>query len=307
MAAVEFEKAVASTPSNPDYTANLARTRFKMGDTAGAEQIYRNTLTASPGHQPAYHGMAELLVAQGRQQEAAAMLSTWSATQPYVAESHLELAWLQKEMGQPDAAAQSLQQALQVNPGHPKALAHLGQIYQDQGQTNRAIAMYQQSLQADWQQPQVQSRLSNAIASAGLSHPINATAAARGAGPQGFGPRMAQQPYAPMQMTQTMPPSGPYSSTAFGLRAMQASHTASMPMGMGFGFPMAAGAPTPTTQKNAGMTASATPDFSNPAPAPTPDPAFDEPIASPVPTTSISHQTLQLPEQTEDVPVVEAF
>ena len=308
MAAAEFEKAVASTPSNPDYTANLARTRFKMGDTAGAEQIYRHTLTASPGHQPSYHGMAELLVAQGRQQEATAMLSTWSATQPYVAESHLELAWLQKEMGQPDAAAQSLQQALQVNPGHPKALAHMGQIYQDRGQTNQAIAMYQQSLQADWQQPQVQSRLSNAFASAGPSHPANATAMARGAGPQGFGPRMAQQPYPPMQMTQTMPPTGPYGYTAYGPGAMQASHTASMPMGMGFGFPTAAGAPTPVAgQQNAGMTASATQDFSNPAPAATPDPAFDQPIASQVPATSISYQTLQLPEQTEDVPVVEAF
>lgn len=308
MAAVEFEKAVASAPANPDYTANLARTRFKMGDAAGAEQIYRHTLTTSPGHQPSYHGMAELLVAQGRQQEATAMLSTWSATQPYVAESHLELAWLQKEMGRPDAAAQSLQMALRVNPGHPKALAHLGEIYQDQGHTNQAIAMYQQSLQADWQQPQIQARLSNAIATAGPSHPVNATAMARGAQPQGFGPRMAQQPYSPMQMTQAIPPTGPYGATASVPGAMQASHTAAMPMGMGFGLPMAAEAPTPAMdQDNTGMTTSATPNFSYSAPAPTPDPAFDQPIANQAPATSISHQTLQLPDQSEDVPIVEAF
>ena len=34
MAAREFELAVQSQPHNPDYVANLARTKYKMGDVS---------------------------------------------------------------------------------------------------------------------------------------------------------------------------------------------------------------------------------------------------------------------------------
>lgn len=317
MAAAEFEKAVASAPSNPDYTANLARTRYKMGDVGGAEQIYRRNLTMSPSHQPSYHGLAELMVAQGRGDEATAMLSTWSSTQPYAAESHLELAWLQNQMGQPEAANQSLQQAMRVNPGHPKVLAHMGQQYQEQGQVDQAIAMYQRSLQADWHQPHVHTKLSNAVAAAGPNHPINARAMSRGVrtagftqppgygtqqafGPQGFGPQMAGQPHPPMQMAHRMPPGGPW---APGL--MQASH-ATPPMPVGFGFPMGAPASAAVPTPTAAPTTAAAPAESEP----TPDPAFGQavPTENGVPAMSVSHQTLMVPDNAEqDIPEVEAF
>jgi Tfp pilus assembly protein PilF len=191
-AAAEFKQALASDPTNPDYIANLARTQFRSGDTFGAEQLYRRALAMAPSHQPSYHGMSEVLLAQGRGSEAASMLQTWAATQPYIAESHVELAWLQREMGQPDAAAQSLQNALQVNPNHSTALAHLGQYYQDSGQPDRAIAMYQSSLSTDWNQPEVHSRLALAAQQAGPSHPMSATAMARGVDPS----RVTPQQYA---------------------------------------------------------------------------------------------------------------
>lgn len=189
-AAAEFEQAVQTDPTNPDYLANLAKVRAKMGDAAGSEQLYRQALTVSPSHQPSYHGLAELMVAQGRGQEATSMMSTWVATQPYVAESHLEMAWLQRELGNSAGAAQSLQQALQVNPGHATALAHLGQYYQEAGRPDQAVAMYQQSLRADFNQPEVHSRLAAASQSAGPAHPMSATAMARGVHPY----EMARQP-----------------------------------------------------------------------------------------------------------------
>ena len=81
-AASEFQQALLNEPTNPDYMANLAKARWKMGDAAGAEQLFRQALTVSPSHQPAYHGMAELMVSQGRTQEANGLLQTWAATQP---------------------------------------------------------------------------------------------------------------------------------------------------------------------------------------------------------------------------------
>ncbi len=95
----EFQMALMNEPNNPDYLANFAKSRQKMGDVAGAEQYFRQALTVAPDHQPSYHGLAEVMLTQGRGQEAQAMLSTWAGTQPYSPDAHVELAWLQHEMG----------------------------------------------------------------------------------------------------------------------------------------------------------------------------------------------------------------
>ena len=99
MAAREFESALQSNPYNPDYMANLAKSRQKMGDPHSAERLFRQALSTDPSHQPSYHGLAELMLASGRPEQATQLLTSWSATQPYVAESHVELARLQNELG----------------------------------------------------------------------------------------------------------------------------------------------------------------------------------------------------------------
>lgn len=210
MAAQEFQTALASSPRNPDYIANLAKTKAKTGDAAAAEQLFQQALTLSPSHQPSYHGYAELLMAQNRSQEALRMLNAWAATQPYLPESHVELAWLQRELGQHDAAAQSLQTALQMNPNHATALAHLGQYHHDQGDAATAVALYQRALRSDWNQPEVHSRLAVAAQSAGAASPMAEMAMARGVHPNSlprqqlaFGPPPAglPQPGMPQQPT----------------------------------------------------------------------------------------------------------
>ncbi len=209
-AAGEFQNAMKSDPANPDYIANLAKSRMKMGDASNAERYYRQALTIDPSHQPSYHGLAELMLDQGRSQEATAMLSTWAGTQPYVAESHVELAWLQRELGNDSGAVQSLERALDVNPNHATALAHMGQYYEEAGQLDEAVAYYQDSLHADWNQPEVHSRMAAASTGAGAESPMAATAMARGVHPYSiprqqtaFGPPSAGAQMAQMQMMQT--------------------------------------------------------------------------------------------------------
>lgn len=179
----QFQRALASDPDNPDYMANLARVRMTAGDAPGAEQLYRQALTVQPSHQPAYHGLAELMLAQNRGQEATAMLSTWASSQPYNPEPQIELAWLQRELGNHRESGNALQKALQINPGNSTALAHLGQHYQDIGQPEMAVTMYQQSLRSDWNQPDIHARLSGASQSAGASTAMGATAMGRGMHP----------------------------------------------------------------------------------------------------------------------------
>lgn len=160
MAAQEFQRAIAANPLNADYIANLAASMKQQGNVQGAELAWRQALHVNPSHQPSYHGLAQLLVENNRQDDAAALLSTWAASQPYSAEPQIELAWFSREMGDANAASQYLQQALRVSPNNARAQAALGQFYQDTGRTAEAITMYQQSLRSDWYQPEVQSRLS---------------------------------------------------------------------------------------------------------------------------------------------------
>lgn len=155
----EFRRAAADSPRNPDYVHNFATASRRSGDVVSAEQAYKTALSLDPAHQPSYHGLAVTLKDTGRTAEAHSLLSSWVATQPYSEKPHIEMAWLQREMGDHTGAERSLAQALQIRPGHPLALANLGQIYEETGRPQLAVAAYQRSLASDWNQAPVTSRL----------------------------------------------------------------------------------------------------------------------------------------------------
>lgn len=155
----QFARAVADDPYHPDYRHNLAAAHQKMGDPATAERILRHNLSIDPMHQPTYHALAQNLMQQQRTAEAQDLLAEWTATQPYVPQSHIEMAWLQKELNNPAGAEAALRQALQVEPNNPVALAHLGEVYHKTGRSDVAAAYYKRSLTSRWDQPEVKSRL----------------------------------------------------------------------------------------------------------------------------------------------------
>lgn len=155
----EFAQATFNRPDQPDYQYNLAMAMKRQGNVGGAEQVLRQNINQHLMHQPSYHGLAQLLLEQNRQDEAQALLQGWADTQPYVAASNVELAWLQRETGQREAAAQTLQQALRTDPQNPYATAMLGQLSEESGQPQQAAQYYQRSLSSRWDQPQVRARL----------------------------------------------------------------------------------------------------------------------------------------------------
>lgn len=256
-AADEFQQALAAEPGNPDYLANLARTRLKMGDAHSAESLFRQALTLSPSHQPSYRGLADLMVAQNRSAEAQAMLSTWSGSQPDNSEPLIEIARLHSQSGQMQQAQAALEKALQVNPGDPVALAAMGSFYEAGGRSDLAVGMYQQSLRSDWNQGQIHSRLAEAtrnatapgafapaaippgaIAQTGMNGPMQPwnPAAGQQQGPMnfpvqtagGFMPQPALPGPYPMAMAGglTPPPPGPWQIVSESSPQMQSVPTA---------------------------------------------------------------------------------
>lgn len=156
----EFERALMDNPYRADYAYNVAKAMERQGDPAGAEQMLQYALTLDPGHELAYRGLSDMLIAQGRDSDAQMLLQAWTDTQPYTPGSSIEMARYQQRSGNLPAAEQNLAHALQLNPNDPRALNQMGMIYEQTGQPSMAAAYYQQSLMLQPMQPEVQSRLS---------------------------------------------------------------------------------------------------------------------------------------------------
>lgn len=141
-ARAEFERALLDDPYNATYAYNVGKAMEKEGDISGAEKMYQHALTLDPSHQPAYHGLSELLASQGRENEAFALLTAWSQTQPYSAASHVELANLYRKTGNLAAAEQELNTALQIRPRFRQALNERSRLYQITGRPDPRPAPY---------------------------------------------------------------------------------------------------------------------------------------------------------------------
>lgn len=205
----EFRRAAADSP-NPDYIHNYATAARRTGDYTAAEQAYRQALNLDPAHQPSYHGLAVALKDTGRAEEAHSLLSSWAASQPYSEKAYIEMAWLQREMGDHTGAERSLAQALRIKPGHPLALANLGQIYEETGRGPLAVAAYQKSLSSDWNQPQVASRIARLQASGGSAATTTIAAAPGGSIIAGAAPpQVASLPYGSSSGPVLVPPYRP--------------------------------------------------------------------------------------------------
>jgi Ca2+/Na+ antiporter len=159
----EFERALMDRPYSADYAYNVAASMDQMGDHQAAEKMYRHALTLDPSHQPSYHGMAAMLVEEGRNDEAQDLITTWSATQPYSSDATVELGWLKGEMGDVDGANQEFQKALQENPRNTRALKQMARANRKAGLPGEAAANYARALYMDPDLPEAKDELAQGV------------------------------------------------------------------------------------------------------------------------------------------------
>jgi tetratricopeptide (TPR) repeat protein len=176
-----FYQAMYEDPANPDGYYNLAETLHRTArlynrpeDLEQAEHNYHLCLVRDPDHQQCHRGLAVLLMDQGREDEAVALLERWVRERPSLAAPKIELARLNEELDRKEQAEGQLLAALEVEPENATVHAALGRLREERGEYRQALVDYRRSQLYNPAQPHVDARiaaLSNAVGSAAVLAP----------------------------------------------------------------------------------------------------------------------------------------
>jgi tetratricopeptide (TPR) repeat protein len=165
-ALVQFQAATYADPANADGYYNLGATYHRLGRLRSqndylvrAETCYRQCLERDSNHRDCHRGLAVLLIEENRPNEAFASVQTWATQSPSLAEPRMELARLYEEFGNKEAAANTLAEAVRLNPDDPRHWAAMGKVREEMGNRSQALTDYQHSLGINPNQPDVTARV----------------------------------------------------------------------------------------------------------------------------------------------------
>lgn len=201
----QFQAATYADPNNADGYYNLGATYHRLGQIRNqndylvrAETCYRQCLERNPDHRDCHRGLAVLLIEEKRPNDAFALLQNWAAHSLTAAEPRVELARLYQEFGNKEAAANSLAEAVRLNPDDPRPWAAMGKVREEMGDSTQALTDYQHSLEINPNQADVSARVAamqTALAHQPLVLPPPPGATSPGTTPPGTTPAvLAGQP-----------------------------------------------------------------------------------------------------------------
>jgi type IV pilus biogenesis/stability protein PilW len=113
----EFEKAAANVQyATPEWAIyNAAESYRAKGDPAKAEEAYRRVIRANDRYAPAYVGLGEVLVSEGRWEEAAAVLRQCVGRAPDYADGWMALGRVAARLQRKPEAVKAFQTVLSVS------------------------------------------------------------------------------------------------------------------------------------------------------------------------------------------------
>ena len=133
-------------PANGEALHLLGLVRRKLGDTAGAEQLLRESIALVPRRAEFRVNFSNLLSAQGRLTEAEAELRAALALEPGSREARLALSRLLNRGGAHAEAEKEARALLAGDADDAEALAALGNAARDQGRLDEAEASFRRAL-----------------------------------------------------------------------------------------------------------------------------------------------------------------
>lgn len=149
----QFQKAIASNPTDPDGYYNLAATTHRLGNQRQdpnlirqSEALYNQALDHDPNHIDAHRGLAVLLVDSGRPDRAFTLMKNWAAQNPNSSEPRIELARLYEEHGEPETALKYLEDAVQQDANNSRAWLALARLRENSNDPVQALQNYQRAL-----------------------------------------------------------------------------------------------------------------------------------------------------------------
>ncbi len=166
-----FELALSLQPKDANLQYNVGQCCDRLGQTAQAEDYYKQCLQVNANHADCRHALAVLLYRTGRNTEADNMIAAWLTNQPALGAAYAEDGWRLRMSGEFQLAIGRFQQALHYDPRNLHALTELGQLYEEHGQPERALAMYSRALELSPQLPGVKEHIAE-LKAKGVGKPL---------------------------------------------------------------------------------------------------------------------------------------
>lgn len=156
-----FQHAAALNPKDASPHLYAAQIAEKTGDMATAEKEYTVAQQINPNDSQASAGIANVLIATGRGEQAEQAIRKYIATLPKTgasserAAAHAELGQVLLKLHRRDEAITEFEEAQTLAPGDVKAARELAWIYLQDKQYSKAEASFRQLQQASPKDPDV--------------------------------------------------------------------------------------------------------------------------------------------------------
>jgi tetratricopeptide (TPR) repeat protein len=155
-------KAHAQFPEINAITFDLAISREKLGDLAGAEAAVRDVLKREPNNPTALNFLGYLYADHNKNvDEAVRLIQRALAQEPDNGAFLDSLGWAYYRLGRLAEARNQLERAAAVSGGDPVIHEHLGDVYKDMQLKELAREQYKKSLAADSTNQRVRAKLSS--------------------------------------------------------------------------------------------------------------------------------------------------
>jgi tetratricopeptide (TPR) repeat protein len=148
-AQVEFEKANALQPENPDILFNLGQAYLRAGDFYKAELVLKRAQTLNPDSPEILAILAQVYTDQSRPVDALELLARAHKLAPENTDIIFSLARASMAQNYFEDAIPLLESGIKLAPGRPDLQAALGESYFMSGRTEKAIDEFKHLVEVD--------------------------------------------------------------------------------------------------------------------------------------------------------------
>ena len=143
-----LEKALETTPGNPDTNYWLGIAYQEIGNFEQAEHYLRTTIALSPEREEAYNALGYFFAEHGTNLDEAVKLIQKALKKAPANGAYLDsLGWAYFKQGKLNDALKQLEKAVLYMPDSVEVQDHLGEVYLKKGLKREAVAAWQKAIQ----------------------------------------------------------------------------------------------------------------------------------------------------------------